>query len=249
MPHPLPSLLWMPWVATPCQSFLGHLDTCLQVGSTEGDWRAGRREREAGAFLPSLSASGTVSREAASLSLVLPLRPQFPQADLHASRFCWRPSSSFHPSNPRVGSSFPQWQFLRFPCLLVVLNTFINACHTLVQLNHLAWLLQAGKILSEKGSYAGDFNSWKASKRVTGLPDSNIFHTSASGVRATTVTRKAGESQWRCYFQEFQRTRNWGFRFPSGPWWYQLAKLSNSILLCDLDNLILLISHKVVIQR
>lgn len=42
----------------------------------------------------------------------------------------------------RIGSSFLQWQFVRLPHLLVVLpNTFINACNRFLLLNSLAWVL------------------------------------------------------------------------------------------------------------
>lgn len=111
---------WITWVVMPCQP-------CFKAPLPPASrWEAqkeaeGQEEEKANAFLPSFFASGRVSSEIAPALWPYLCGPSSHQADLHGFHFHWWPSSSLHSSNPRVGSSLPYLQFLRFPQLLVAL--------------------------------------------------------------------------------------------------------------------------------
>lgn len=176
----------------------------------------GRRNRtKKTGLLSPLSASEVASLSAAPV----PTR----QADLCGSCFHWWAHSSLHPADLRIGSSFLQWQFVRLPHLLVVLpNTFINACNRFLLLNSLAWVLAESFQIKE--GMLGILSSWKASKRVTEFHDSNVFHTSAAGVRAICNHWKNPQKvNTSVTSGKVRGHQNWSFKLPCGQCWYQRA--------------------------
>lgn len=116
MPHLFPSLLGIAQVVIPCQP-------CFWVPLPPASrWEARRRlkGRKKRKRKPSTSlhspAAGTFSCEVTSLS-GSPVWLQIPASRPMCPHVPWWTSSPPFPSNPRIGRSFPQWQFLRFPRL------------------------------------------------------------------------------------------------------------------------------------
>ena len=124
--------------------FLGPLVSCFQVGSKE-ETEGQEEEKKKASDFPQLPCSRHLLLWG-YISLWLACVAPDPSKQTHVSHVPWWTSSPLFPSNPRVGSSLPQWPFLRFPCLLVVLpKTFLNVSNRFLLLNYLAWFLVNGR--------------------------------------------------------------------------------------------------------